>query len=76
MDTMSKNKSLNKAAMLLGINAKNIEKSFLQRTITVGSDRVTKPLAKKQAENSRDSLSMLLYSNLFDWLVAKINLSL
>jgi myosin heavy subunit len=34
-----------------------------------GGEQLITPLNKEKAENSRDSLSMLLYSKLFDWYV-------
>jgi hypothetical protein len=38
------------------------------RQITVaGGEQLITPLNKEKAENSRDSLAMLLYSKLFDW---------
>ncbi len=32
-----------------------------------GGEQLITPLNKEKAENSRDSLAMLLYSKLFDW---------
>lgn len=68
--------ALKYAAELLGCAPKAIEKTLVSRTIVAGGESVTTTLGRKKAENSRDSLAMLLYSSLFDWLVANINFSM
>jgi len=41
--------------------------------MTAGRETYTVPMSKEQAEGARDALAMLLYSRLFDWLVAALN---
>jgi myosin-5 len=65
--------SLDRACKLLGVDQTAIAKTFLQRKVTVGKESYDVALTPEQAENTRDSLSMLLYSRLFDWLVSRMN---
>src|SRR5690242_20548011 len=54
------NPSLKYAADLLGCNPKAIENTLVSRTLVAGGESVTTSLGRKKAENSRDSLAMLL----------------
>ncbi len=92
-DQLTANASLNRAAHLLDVDANEIAKSFLTRTISAGpgihtcnidekwyqlsnlmkGETLVTPLSREKAENSRDSLAMLLYSKLFDWFVKHLS---
>ncbi|EGG24237.1 myosin-5b [Cavenderia fasciculata] len=65
--------ALEKIATLLGTSAVELSKTFLTRKVVSGKEVFTTANTKERAENARDSLSMLLYGLMFDWLVVKIN---
>ncbi|XP_059168016.1 unconventional myosin-XIX-like isoform X3 [Physella acuta] len=64
-------------ARLLGISSLDLHQALLNRNISSGPRSrlsvVVKPVTVSEAQSRRDSLSMLLYARLFDWLVCFIN---
>lgn len=67
---------LEKAAELIKCDPNELEKVLLSRKVTAKNDTYIVNMNPDQAANARDSLSMLLYSHMFDWLVVKINESI
>lgn len=67
---------LKTVAGLLEIDAEPLGDVLTQQTRTLRGEVITTPLDVGQATDSRDSLSMGLYSRLFKWLILKINVSL
>ncbi|EFA74941.1 myosin-5b [Heterostelium album PN500] len=67
---------LEKAAALIGCPKDDLAKTFLTRKVVTGKESFVTNNTKERAENARDSLAMLLYGLMFDWLVVKINASM
>lgn len=65
--------SLNKAAQLLALEARELEKALTSRTIDVRGSTIVTFLNEAKARESLDSLAKFLYGELFDWLVTRIN---
>jgi myosin-5 len=64
------------ACKLLGVDLATCEKTFTVRKVVAPGETYIKPLSPAQAESAKDSLAMLIYSKLFDWLVSRINKSI
>jgi len=63
-------------AQLLQIDASELADSLTLERRQIRGEVITTPLDVKQAEDTRDSLSMGLYSRIFKWIIQKINVSL
>uniref|UniRef100_A0A803VKE1 Myosin X n=1 Tax=Ficedula albicollis TaxID=59894 RepID=A0A803VKE1_FICAL len=64
---------LNVASDLLGLDAFQLSEVLTQRSMILRGEEISSPLTVEQAADSRDSLSMALYSQCFSWLISKIN---
>ncbi|KAL2340088.1 hypothetical protein Fmac_008028 [Flemingia macrophylla] len=67
---------LKTAAELLMCNEKSLEDSFCKCVMVTRGDTITKSLDPTAAALSRDALTKIIYSRLFDWIVDKINNSI
>jgi len=65
--------SLERACNLLQVDQQLIAKTFKERVVSVNKENINVKLTIEQAENARDSMSMMLYSKLFDYLVSRMN---
>ncbi len=66
--------ALDDAAFLLGIEPSALAETLCMQTLSVAGDITEKLLTPEEAAESRDALAKFLYSKLFDWLVAKLNI--
>ncbi|CAL4920245.1 unnamed protein product [Urochloa decumbens] len=67
---------LKTAAELFMCDEKGLEESLCKRVMATRGESITKNLDPRAAALSRDALSRIVYSRLFDWLVNKINSSI
>ena len=73
-------RSLHTAAALWGLSPPALLKLLTMRTIEAGGNKgsrrestLTKPLTTSEAQAARDNIARLVYSLLFDWIIAQIN---
>ena len=64
---------LEQACTLFGINATDMEIELTSTTSSMKGESVTKQHSKEKSMDTRDSVSKVLYDNMFQWLVEKIN---
>uniref|UniRef100_A0A8C8S8G2 Unconventional myosin-X-like n=1 Tax=Pelusios castaneus TaxID=367368 RepID=A0A8C8S8G2_9SAUR len=67
---------LNDASDLLGLEAFQLSEVLTQKSMILRGEEISSPLTVEQATDSRDSLSMALYSQCFSWLIGKINMKI
>lgn len=60
-------------ASLLGVDKAGLRKALSTRTRQTPEGPIVSPLNAKAASENRDSLAKIIYSKMFDWLVACIN---
>jgi myosin heavy subunit len=65
--------SLHKACELLGLNVDHVTEAILTKIIVVNGKPIHKPQNVALAEDKRDALAKMTYSNLFLWLVNCVN---
>lgn len=68
------------AAYLMGVNNEALEMALTHKTVESGfganKEVFESPLNRVQALATRDTLAKAIYSNLFDWIVTRVNQSL
>ncbi|EED91560.1 predicted protein, partial [Thalassiosira pseudonana CCMP1335] len=74
--TSSSAESLKKACALLGLEETKVSEAMLTKLLTVGGKTIHKPQDVAQASDKRDAFAKLVYSNLFLWMVNRINATL
>ena len=60
-------------ASLLGVNEKDLSGALTHKFRLLRGEEISTPLTVSQAEDSRDSVAMALYSTTFKWINSKIN---
>jgi len=67
---------LAEAAKMLGVDLPVFTTAMTEKMVNMGRETVAMKYNVAQAEDSRDTLSKSLYSNLFDWVIAQVNTTL
>ncbi|XP_074056522.1 unconventional myosin-X [Macrotis lagotis] len=65
--------ALGRSAELLGLDSTQLTDALTQRSMILRGEEILTPLNVQQAEDSRDSMAMALYSQCFAWIIKKIN---
>jgi myosin heavy subunit len=65
--------SLEIVSQFFGLDQESLRQAMLTKLLTVGGKTIHKPQDVGQARDKRDAFAKLAYSNLFLWLVNKIN---
>nr|CAB3264150.1 unconventional myosin-X [Phallusia mammillata] len=64
---------VDQTSQLLGIDSERLEAVMKEKTMKLRGENITSPQSVDQACDSRDSLSMALYSQLFRWIISRVN---
>lgn len=76
LDGQGAQDALNDAAAVLKLDAEKLGNSLMTRRIVFADEVIHKSLSAASAAHSRDALAKSLYSNLFDYLVERVNNSI
>ena len=68
--------ALQRAASALGCDAALLERSMTSQEMSVGRERIVRPISVENARFARDTLCKAVYSELFDWVVGRVNRAL
>uniref|UniRef100_A0A8K9VCN5 Myosin X, like 1 n=1 Tax=Oncorhynchus mykiss TaxID=8022 RepID=A0A8K9VCN5_ONCMY len=64
---------LSNVSELLGLDCFQLSEVLTQRSMILRGEEICSPLTIEQAVDSRDSVSMALYSQCFSWIILRIN---
>ncbi|XP_063693837.1 unconventional myosin-X-like isoform X2 [Bolinopsis microptera] len=71
--TVENMQSVEKAAQFLSVNTEQLIESLTHNKREMRGEVFLSPLNEDQAIGSRDSITMAVYSHLFDWIIQRIN---
>lgn len=70
---VSSEDDLRKVATQLGLDLDPLKTALIETTISARGESTVKQYAQAQAEDARDALCKEIYSNLFNWVIQKVN---
>jgi myosin-5 len=76
VDIAACSSSVNAICRLLGVQEDALRNTLCTKQIKAGAEFITTRLPVSQAISTRDSVVRTLYSNMFNWLVSRINASI
>ncbi|XP_054603001.2 unconventional myosin-X isoform X2 [Nothobranchius furzeri] len=70
---VSHKSALSWTSELLGLNSEQLAEVLTHRSMILRGEEISTPLTVEQAVDSRDSMSMALYSQCFNWIIHQLN---